>query len=210
MEDIIKQLNWRYATKKFDSNKKITIEHLETLKKSISLSPSSMGLQAYKVLVVENQNTRELLRIASHNQSQVTDASHYFVFCAMTEIKEKYVETLVGTMANSRSLEVESLSPYKNSLLSVVENKNQFQLENWNSKQCYIALGFLLETAALLSIDSTPMEGFNPEEYNEILGLKEKGLTATVACALGYRSEEDKYSKLNKSRKDYDLLFEIV
>ena len=210
MHQIIKDLNWRYAVKKYDPTKNISKKDLEILKESIRLAPSSVGLQAYQVLDVVDVKTREKLKEASFNQSQITDASHLFVFCNMIDIPTSYIQKLVDTMAQVRNVPVDSLSGYKDFLLENSQNPDTEKRNLWTSKQTYIALGHLLQTAAQLRIDATPMEGFENEKYNKILGLKELGLNASVACTLGYRSDEDSYQHKNKVRKPIEDLFIMV
>lgn len=210
MSKIIEHLKWRYAVKKYDSNRKIKKEDLDILKQAIRLSPSSIGLQAYTILEIENEELRERLKSVSDHQSQITDASHLFVFCAKTKIENEYADLLVETMANARAIEIENLSGYKNAILHRAKTLSKEELIDWNANQIYLSLGFLLQTAAALEIDATPIEGFSKNEYDTILGLANKDLTAVVVCTLGYRSVEDKYQYLAKSRKELKYLFETV
>lgn len=210
MHQIIQDLNWRYAVKKYDPTKNITQKDLQVLKESVRLSPSSVGLQAYQILDVVDVKIREKLKEVSFDQSQITDASHLFVFCNMIDIPVAYVQKLVDTMAQVRNVPIDSLSGYKSFLLQNSQNPDTEKRNLWTSKQTYIALGHLLQTAAQLRIDATPMEGFENEAYNEILGLNELGLNASVACALGFRSEEDSYQHKNKVRKPIEDLFIMV
>lgn len=210
MHAIIEDLNWRYAVKKYDTEKKLTANHVEILKESVRLAPSSVGLQAYKVLDVVNPEIREKLRLASYNQSQITDASHLFVFCYMEQIDSSYVDFMVQNMAETRNVSIDSLNGYHKSLLNTIQNQEQEKRNIWASKQTYIALGHLLHTAAQLRVDATPIEGFIANEYDEILGLKSKGLKAAIVCSLGFRHSEDKHQHLKKVRKPLDDLFLIV
>lgn len=210
MHSVIEDLNWRYAVKKYDKEKKLTANQVEILKESVRLAPSSVGLQAYKVLDIVNPELREELRKVSFNQSQITDASHLFVFCAMEEINHSYVDFMVQNMAKTRQQSIESLEGYRTSLLKSVVNQEREQRLIWSSKQTYIALGQLLQTAAHLRVDATPIEGFEAGGYDAILNLKAQGLKASVVCALGFRHIEDKYQYLKKVRKPLDDLFHIV
>ena len=209
MNQIIKDLNWRYAVKKYDSSKKIEEQDLAILKETISLSPSSMGLQAYKVLVIENPEIRAKLQEKSFGQTQITDASHLFVFCGFTEITEDYIKLMVEKTAETRNQALSDLEGFKKFLASKMTMHSD-KLEIWTAKQTYIALGHLMQTAAQLRIDSTPMEGFDPHGYDEVLNLSEKGLKANLVCTLGFRAEEDKYQHLQKVRKNHSDLFEII
>ena len=203
---LLEQLNKRYATKKFDASKKIASADLTTLLEAIRLSASSYGLQAYKVLVVENEAIRKQLRAASWDQSQITDASQLLVFAVETNFDEKGVDKFVENTANTRNIEVSALSGYADMMKGSLKRPAE-EVQAWLTKQLYIALGFGLVAAAELNIDSCPMEGFDASQYDEILGLKEKGLHAGVILAVGYRSSEDGYQHLAKVRRCAEELF---
>ncbi|WP_192901979.1 nitroreductase family protein [Mucilaginibacter psychrotolerans] len=201
------QLKWRYATKKFDSTKRLSAEQLDYLLEAIQLAPSSYGLQHYKVIVVENPEVRAKLREAAYGQPQVTDASQLIVFAAETNIDEAYVKSFVDLVAETRNVSRESLAGLEGMVLGGIANRTPEQLLLWAQKQAYIALGILLAAVAAEGIDAVPMEGFDPAKFDEILGLKEKGLTATVIAAVGFRAEDDAYSKLVKVRRPQSELF---
>ena len=200
-------LEWRYATKKFDSNKKISADDLSTLLNTIQLAPSSYGLQHYKILVVEDAATREQLKEAAYGQSQLTDASQVIVFAAETEINEAYVKRFIDDVASKRQVDRSYLEQYEKVILGAIGHLGEDQKIAWAHKQAYIALGVLISAAAELKIDACPMEGFNAGKFDEILGLKEKGLTTSVILPIGYRSADDDYSKFAKVRKSADELF---
>lgn len=207
---IEESLNWRYATKKFDPSKKISGEDFKTLKDSLILTPTSYGLQLLKFLIVQNPEMREKLKKVSWNQSQVTDCSHFVVFTARDSITEEDINRLIQRQSEVRDTSLESLSGYKQMMMSNLVLKPHPDALNWTKKQTYIAMGFLLETAALLKIDSVPMEGLDPLAYDEILGLQGTGYKTAMAVALGYRSIEDKYQHLKKVRlKESDLISQI-
>lgn len=210
MNNIIKQLNWRYAVKKYDANKKIPNETLAILKETVRLSPSSRGLQAFQIMEIDSKEMREKLSQASGNPSQILDASNLFVFCAKTAVEQEYVDLIIESVAINRQQKIEELSGYKFSILNHVSRLSKQELTEWNARQCYIALGFLLESAALMEIDATPIEGFNKKAFNEILGLDDKQLTAVLVCVLGYRSSEDHYQHLIKTRKSLGHFFEKI
>jgi nitroreductase/dihydropteridine reductase len=207
MTNIIQALHWRYATKKFDTAKKISDDTLNTLKESIRLAPSSFGLQPYKVVDVTNPDLRNKLRAAGWDQAQFTDASHFFVFAVPKDITDADVDAFVQLTATERGTSVETLAGYAGMIKGSVNAKTQEQKVTWAAKQAYVALGMLLETAALLEVDAAPMEGFDPAKADEILGLAEKGLTSVVVCALGYRAADDVYAGLPKVRLPEDQLF---
>lgn len=207
MSKFIENQNWRYATKKFDATKKIASEDLEILKEAIRLSSSSYGLQPYKVLIIENPELRAKIQPAAWGQSQIVESSHLFVFANMTNLGENEIDQYIEQIAETRGIPVENIAGYgdfmKYKIASLPENiKN-----TWTAKQTYLALGNLLNAAAELKIDATPMEGFEPEKVNEILGLTEKGLNAALIATVGYRHDEDSTQYNKKVRKSKEELF---
>jgi nitroreductase/dihydropteridine reductase len=210
MQTILEDLNWRYATKKYDTTKKIPQDQIDILIEALRLSPSSYGLLPFKVLLIESAEIREKLRPYSWNQSQITDASHLLVFCSFMEMSDDYIEQHTELMENTRSLEKGQLQGFSNFVKVKVKEKTITEQTEWNARQTYIALGILMQSCAALRIDATPMEGFEPEKYNEILNISERNLQATLVCALGYRSEEDANQHLKKVRKPLNEFLELV
>jgi nitroreductase/dihydropteridine reductase len=204
---LIEKLNWRYATKKFDHTKKLSPAQLDELLKAVHLSPSSAGLQSYKVIVVEDAATRQKLREAANGQSQLTDASQIIILASETNLDAAYVKNYIDHVAKSRNIGRDNLEGFEQMINSNVSGLTADQKINWSHKQAYIALGVLLTAAAELGIDACPMEGFSAEKFDEILGLKEKGLTTAVIAAIGFRAEDDGYSKLVKVRKPEEEMF---
>lgn len=207
MNNILKNANWRYATKKFDPAKKVSEEDLQVLKEAIRLSASSYGLQPYQVLIVNNPETRAQLQPAAWGQSQITEASHLFIFANTTNIGDTEIDAYMKNMAETRGLTLESLQGYADFMKSKISTLPTEQKNAWTSKQTYIALGNLLNAAAELKIDATPMEGFEAGKVNEILGLDQLGLNASVMAAIGYRHQEDATQHYAKVRKSNDELF---
>ncbi|HRB71011.1 MAG TPA: NAD(P)H-dependent oxidoreductase [Flavobacterium sp.] len=207
MSNLIETLNWRYATKKFDATKKISNEDLDTLKEVIRLSASSYGLQPYKVLIIENPELRAKLQPVSWGQSQIVDASHLLVFANMTDFGGEQIDAFLNNIVETRQIPMESIAGYGDFMKSKLTTLPADKLSNWTSKQTYIALGNLLSAAAELKIDATPMEGFEAEQVNEILGLNELGLNASLIATLGYRHEEDATQHYAKVRKSNEELF---
>jgi len=198
---IIEQLKWRYATKAYDSTKKVSAEDWATIEAAMNLAPSSFGIQPYKFLLIESPEVREKLKAAAWGQSQVTDASHLVVIAYKKTLTDGDIEHFVERISEVRGTPRESLLDYENvmkgSARKAVDNG---YIETWNSRQAYIALGFLLETAALLGVDATPMEGFDADQFNEILGLTD--FSAVVVAAVGYRDAgNDWLAPLAKVRK---------
>jgi nitroreductase len=208
--ELINKLQRRYATKKFDKTRKVSPDNLEKIKKAIQLSVSSFGLQFYKILVIENQELREELKPVSWNQNQITDSSHLFVFCNYSEVKTEDINAFIHPTAKTRKISYDNLQGYGDFISTKLNEKTKAQQTNWLERQPYIALANLLMACAELKIDACPMEGFEAEQYNEILGLNEKGLNACVIASIGYRDKTDKTQYLPKVRKPIELLFEDV
>lgn len=209
-KEIIESLNWRYATKKFDPTRKISNEDLETIKESLRLTPSSYGLQPWKFLIIENLELRSQLREHSWGQAQVTDASHLIVLCTYTDVSDEFINAHIANTSETRNVDPSTLLGYGNFVKSKMKNLSLEQKKIWNSKQAYIALGQLMAVCAKLRIDTTPMEGFEPEKYNELLGLNARGLHTTLVCPLGYRSQEDVAQFNPKVRRSMEEIFETI
>ncbi|MBP9794087.1 MAG: NAD(P)H-dependent oxidoreductase [Flavobacterium sp.] len=207
MSKFIENQNWRYATKKFDATKKIASEDLEILKEAIRLSSSSYGLQPYKVLIIENPELRAKIQPAAWGQSQIVESSHLFVFANMTNLGENEIDQYIEQIAETRGIPVENIAGYGDFMKSKIASLPENIKNTWTAKQTYLALGNLLNAAAELKIDATPMEGFEPEKVNEILGLTEKGLNAALIATVGYRHEEDSTQFNKKVRKSKEELF---
>lgn len=210
MSNIIEDLNWRYATKKFDATKKISSEDFETLKEVINLSPTSYGLQLYKVLIIEDEAMRKKLQPASWGQTQIVDADKLFVFCNYKTVKAEHVEAYTALKAEKMGMPKAELKGYADFIIGKLGERTEADLANWNAKQCYIALGNLLSACASLKIDACPMEGFEAEQYDEILGLSAQNLEAAVVATVGYRSDEDQTASAPKVRKAHSELFQSI
>lgn len=203
-------LEWRYATKRFDPTRKISPSDWQTLKESLQLAPSSYGVQPWKFLVVENPEIREKLKAVSWNQSQVTEASHYVVFAYKEEMDPAFLEKYLQRISEVRNTPLESLEGFKGMLMQNLAKAPEEKIRVWSQRQAYIAMGFLLETAALLKIDATPMEGLDPAAYDKILGLEGTGWKTVATVALGYRHAEDAYQNLKKVRFPESHIIEYV
>lgn len=188
MESIINSLNWREATKKFDPEKKLTGEQLDTLLEAARLSPSSYGLQPWSFVVVNDPETRAKLRKVSWDQSQVTDASHLIVFAAKMP-DDALIDAYIADMAKTRGVTEESLVGFSIMMKGAVASMSEAKRLEWAEKQVYCSLGVVLAAAATLGIDSCPIEGFDAAKYDEILGFKELGLHATLVLPVGLRDE---------------------
>jgi nitroreductase len=199
--DLLNALTWRYATKKFDPAKIISTETWSALEDALVLTPSSYGLQPWKFLIVTSPKLKETLKPLSWNQAQVTDCSHYVVFTIKKNLTAADVDRFVARTAEVRNISVESITGYRNIMVSdVVHGARSFNVNEWATRQTYIALGNFMTSAALLGVDTCPMEGIEPVKYDQALNLHEIGYTTVVACAAGYRAEDDKYADLAKVR----------
>lgn len=208
--NIIEKLNWRYACKVFDKEKKISDKNLDILLESLRLSASSFGLQPWTFVVVRNQEKRNELVAHSWGQSQVADASHLILLCQPKNIDDQFVDDFVTDIANKREVTLESLEGYSNMMKGFISRKNDEQKAAWMRNQVYIALGSLLVTAATLEIDTCPMEGIIPKKYDEVLGLDSLNLTTVLACPVGYRSQDDKYATTKKVRYDSSKMIKFI
>lgn len=208
-EQIVKALEWRYAVQSFDSAKKVSEGDLKTILESGRLAPSSYGLEPWKFIVVESPEVRERLQAVSYGQPKVSEASHLIVIARRTDAREKIVSERIARTATIQNMEESALVGFKEMLDGVVAGRDDVSLDAWNARQTYIALGVMMETASLLGIDNAAMEGFDPRGVDEILGLKEKNLTATVMLAVGYRGT-DAVADRPKVRRSFDEVVEFV
>jgi nitroreductase len=200
-EHLLKALNWRYATKIFDETKKIPDNVWQTLERALILTPTSYGLQPYKFIVMTDAEKRAELLPHSWKQKQVVQCSHYVVFTARTKLTESEVDHWIQRLADVRKVPLESLNLYRGSMIGdVVHGLRGKIIHEWATRQTYITLGNLMTCAALLGVDACPMEGFVSAEYDRVLDLEKSGYSAVVNCALGYRSEKDKYASVPKVR----------
>ena len=207
MSEILNSLNWRYVTKKYDASKKVSAEDLNTLKEATKLSVSSMGLQPYKILVIENPELREKLKGAAYGQAPITEASQLFVFAIEKNVGDKQIEKYMQNISETRGIPTESLEGFSGMIKGFLSGLDENGRDNWSKKQAYLALSTLINTASLLKIDATPMEGFSPEQFDEILGLDKLGLSTAVIAVVGYRHEEDATQHYKKVRKSNEELF---
>jgi nitroreductase len=199
---IIDQLKWRYATKKFDPAKKVSPADFAVLEQAVQLAPSSFGLSPWKFIVVTDPALKEKLTAVSWNQPQIKDCSHLVVFAVRKGIDAAYVQKFIDRVGEVRHMPTAPLDGYKQMMVGTISSMTPAQVDEWSSKQVYIALGFLLSAAAMLEIDACPMEGIDKAKYDEILGLSAQGLGALCVAAVGYRSADDQTAKYAKVRFD--------
>lgn len=197
-------LRWRYATKVFDPEKSVAEPIVEAILEAGNLTATSYGLQPYQFVVIRNQDIQEKLVTSSYGQRQVADASHVIVIAVRTNIDENYIREFVGMLENQRDLAPGRLDRYENVMVGAITGMTDEHRLEWAIRQAYIALGTLLAACGSLQIDSCPMEGFVPSEYNDLLGLSEKKLHAAVVLPIGYRAPDDETQHLTKVRKHVD------
>ena len=199
--DTLKQLQWRYATKKFNDSKTLSTVKLNIIKQAFNLTATSFGLQTIKLVVIENKETRARLVEPSYNQKQVLDASHLLVICIQNDIIQEDVTSYYNNIKDIRNTPDKILNPYREDLIKSMESKSIKERQQWSTNQAYIALGNLMTVCALEGIDSCPMEGFVPDIYDSILGLDKKGLKSVLLLPIGYRADDDMFSEFKKVRK---------
>ena len=208
-DTLINALNWRYATKIFDPARKVSAGDLKILEQSLVLTPSSFGLQPYRFLMVTDPQVRASLREVSWGQSQVTDASHLVVFLARKALTEVDVDHYLARIAEVRGDQGDHLAGYRAMMVNtLVTGPRAATVPEWAARQAYIALGQFMASAAMLGLDTCPMEGLDADKYDEILKLTGTPFRTVVACPVGYRAEGDKYASLAKVRFPLDELIE--
>jgi nitroreductase len=198
---LVTQLRWRYATKKFDSARKIPPALWGALESALILTPSSFGLQPWKFLVVTDPAVKERLSEASWDQEQPRQCSHMVVLARRQNLSEADVDRFLDRTAAVRGIDRQSLAGYRRVIESFRQQaESEGWLNTWAERQVYIALGSFIAAAAMLGVDTCPMEGLDAAQYDSILGLTGIGYATVVGCAAGYRSADDKYSSIPKVR----------
>ncbi len=209
-QELTSSLQWRYATKVFDNENKISPDIWSSLEESMVLTPSSFGLQPWQFITITCQKTKQDLLEHSWHQRQVTDCSHLVVLCARDGMNQEDIDKWLDQLANIRGVSRESLEGYAGMMNGFFGNMDREKTLAWAKNQVYIALGQLMMSAAVLNLDACPMEGIIPAEYDRILGLENSGFSTTVACAMGYRSSDDKYAELAKVRYSANEILKTV
>ncbi len=202
-QELLSALEWRYATKRFDASKKLSTEVWNALERALVLTPTSFGLQPYRFFVLTDFGKRAELLAHSWNQPQVVDCSHYVVLAARTKMTEADIDNWIQRIAHVRQVSAEKLAAYRGMMVGDVVHGSRGKISHeWAIRQVYIALGNLMTSAAVIGVDTCPMEGIVPTEYDRVLGLTDSGYATAVACAVGYRADNDKYAALPKARFD--------
>lgn len=206
----IEKLQWRYATKRFDPTKNLSDEKLEILKEAFNLTATSYGLQPLKLVVVGNSEIKKQLMPITYNQPQVRDASHVLVLCVEKNIDADFIVQHFKRVEDTRETPRKILDPFEKALIENFTAKNSEEIKQWMINQLYLALGALLTICAVENIDACPIEGFEPEKYNDLLGLDKMGLESVIVLPVGYRDESDFFINLKKVRRGIDeLVIEI-
>ncbi|MDT0644174.1 NAD(P)H-dependent oxidoreductase [Zunongwangia sp. F363] len=206
----IEALEWRYATKKFASEKILPSEKVEILKKAFNLTATSYGLQPIKMVVIQNKEIQEKLKEFSMNQLQISTASHVLIICIEKEVGQEFIENYFTRVKHIRETPDEILSPFKKFLVEDFKSKPDNEIALWSVNQAYLALGTLLTVCATEEIDACPMEGFEPAKYDEYLQLGEHNLKSVLVLPVGYRAEDDMFSSFKKVRRPLeDVIIEV-
>jgi nitroreductase len=210
MSNMIEALSWRYAVAKFDTSKKLSTEQLDILTEAIRLSPSSFGLQPWKFIIVTNPEIRSKLRAAGYNQAKIEEASHLFVFAVKNNLSAETVDTFIQSVSDTRHMPITALQSYSDMIKGAISMRTPEGRTEWAARQAYIALGVLVATGAMNGIDVAPMEGFDPQAFDQILGLDKLNLESKVIAAVGFRSAEDESANWPKVRfPAQDVLLKI-
>lgn len=197
----MESLEWRYAVKSFDPGRVVDEGAWASLERALVLTPSSFGLQPWKFLVVRDPSLRERLLPHSWGQKQVIECSHFVVFAIVREVGEEHIDRYLARIAEVRSTPLDKLAGFRKMMVgTLVTGSFRPMITEWATRQAYIALGNFMTAAAMIGVDTCPMEGFEPAKYDEILGLPSRGLASVVACAAGYRHPSDKYASVPKVR----------
>ena len=209
--NIIESLNWRYATKKFDSNRKLSNNQINTLKEAFNLTASSYGLQPTKLVMISNEELKNTLLEYSMNQQQVVQCSHLLVICIENSINEAYIESYFKRVIDIRNTPANILESFKKLITKEFNDMSNTSIINWSRNQAYLALGNLMTVCSVEGIDSCPMEGFLPDKYDETLDLNSKNLKSVLVMPVGYRSVDDEFSGYKKVRKNIeDNIIDII
>ena len=208
--DIVQaQLQWRYATKKFDPTRVISDADWRVLAESLVLSPSSYGLQPWKFFVVMDPAIKAQLPALSWRQTQPLDCSHMVVLAIKKNMDAEHIDRFVNRTVEVRGGSSDALAGYRKMMVGSLLNPS-VDIDEWASRQVYIALGQFMACAALMGIDTCPMEGIEYAKYDELLGLPALGYATCVGCAAGYRADDDKYAGLTKVRFETDDVVQVI
>ena len=207
---LIEQLQWRYAVKRMDGTE-VSEEKVRKILESVRLAPTSMGLQPFEILVIENPEVKKDIFQIACGQPQILECSHLLIFTGWNNVTDLQVENYMKTIAETRDLELDLLDDFKRSILKFIRSRNEAEIKEWAARQVYLALGTAIDAAALSHVDATPMEGFNAQAIDEYFNLNDDHLHSVVLLALGYRDvHKDEFSDAPKVRRHFDDLFRFI
>ncbi|MDA1149041.1 MAG: nitroreductase family protein [Bacteroidetes bacterium] len=209
-EEITAASKWRYATKKFDQTAQLNEKDYQTIKEAIRLAPTSYGLQPFKVIEVTSNATREALKEVGFGQAQLTDSSRLLAFAPLNNFGSDLIERYFTLVKEARGVTDDQIGGYKSFMQQVFSTWSEEQKANWSDKQAYIALGFAMQTAALLQIDTCALEGVDMDAATKILGLDDTEYRVTAFLAIGHRAAADGTQQAAKVRVSEDVLFETI
>jgi len=208
--ELLDKLNWRYATKAMNGET-VPEDKIERILEAARLAPTSSGLQPFEIIVIKNKDIKEKIREVGWNQSVITDCSHLFIFAAWDTYTKERINYMFDLTNDIRGFKNEGWENYRQQLLNSYPQKDEEENFNHAAKQAYIAFAHAIVAAAYEGVDTTPMEGFDAEAVDQILGLRAKGLRSAVLLPVGYRkTEEDWLSDLVKVRKPMEDLVTII
>lgn len=207
---IIDDLNWRYATKKYNPAKIIADKDLEVVLESLRLVPSSYGMQPLSYLLINDKNLREQLKPLAYNQSQITDASHLIVLCSFRKITPTVIKNHLELMSEVRNEPLSNYEKFGENIQKTFANLSETATSEWTIRQAYIALGQIMHTCANLRIDATPMEGFDKTAFDKLLDLETQNLQSVLLCPIGYRADNDFLQQLKKVRKPINEVIKVL
>jgi len=199
--DVITGLQWRYATKKFDNTKNIPSEKMDIITKAFNLTATSYGLQPVRLVVINNKELQNQLMQHAMGQSQVADASHLLVFCIEKDVKSPYVHDYFDNVRDTRATPEKTLAPFRQMLAEKFDAQQKDETRNWAINQAYLAMGNLMTVCALEGIDACPMEGFQPEKFDDVLQLTDLNIASVLIMPIGYRADDDMFAAFEKVRR---------
>jgi len=209
--DVIRQMEWRYATKQFDDTATIPQEQLDTIIEAMRLAPSSFGFQPWRFFVIESDAVKESLgNAAPMNKSKIDGASHFLILARMKTVSQEYIDNYIELMRTTRGQSKEAVNGFHQMVSAKVASMSEAAQDAWTARQVYVALGSAISAAAMIGVDSCPMEGIDPEAFDKILGLEDSDYTTTVGLALGRRDESDAFATLQKIRFAKDDVVQVV
>ena len=210
MDEYLNNLMWRYATKKFDPQRKLTSAETDMLEETLRLAPNSFGFQLWKFYRIDDPAVRAAVREAGYGQPQITDASHIYALASKVAPTEQDVVDFIASIKTTRGATDESLAGYRKSLEGAITGKPAGDLAAWTAKQVYIALGFVLSAAAEHKIDACPMEGFDHDKVSGIIGAAKEGYAVQVLCPVGHRAADDSYAAMKKVRYPKERVIKVI